>query len=342
MAHVAAWKKDVVNDLEKIIKDHKTVAVVKIDRIPGVQLQQIREQLRGKIKFQVAKKSLIRIALDNAKEEKQGLEGLEELIDGQAAILGTNLNPFTLYKLLGQNIQPMPAKGGEEAPEDIVVEAMETSFPPGPVVGEFGKVGIPAAIAKGKVIIKKTTTPVKKGEIISRDMALALSKLEIFPFQVGVIIDGAWEEGLIYQSKDLDIDMDGYRSNLAYGAQMAFNLAVFSAYMTPQTAVPILQKARMDALNLATYAGILTSDTTDIILSKAYGGMLALARLLSEDSLDDDLRGLIAGAQAAQQAAAATAAPAEETGTKEKEEKEPEEEGASEEEAMAGLGALFG
>jgi large subunit ribosomal protein L10 len=263
------------------------------------------------------------------------------MIDGQAALLGTNLNPFTLYKILGQNIQPMPARGGEEAPDNIVVEAGETPFPPGPIVGEFGKVGIPAAIDKGKVVIKKTTTPVKKGDTISKDMALALTKLEIFPFNVGVVLDGAWEDGLIYKPKDLDIDMDSYRANLSYGAQMAFNLAVFTAYTTPQTAIPILQKARMDAINLAVFSGILTKDTTDIILSKAYGGMLALARLLSDDSLDDDLRGLIAGAAAAQQAAA-EAAPAEETGPEETKEEEPEEEGASEEEAMAGLGALFG
>jgi len=340
MAHVAAWKKDVVDDLQGIIKEYNTIAVVRVDRIPGVQLQQIRALLRDKVRFKVAKKNLIKLALDSMKDEKAGIEGLEGLIDGQAALLGTNMNPYTLFKLLERNIQPMPAKGGEEAPEDIVVKAGETPFPPGPIVGEFGKVGIPAAIDKGKVVIKKTITPVKKGQVISRDLALALTKLEIFPFQVGVSLDGAWEEGFLYKPSDLDIDMEAYRSNMAYGAQMAFNLAVFTAYMTPQTAVPIIQKARMEALSLATFAGILTKDTTDLILSKAYGGMLALARLLSEESLDEDLRGLIAGAAAAQ--AVANVPATSEEKVEEKKEEEPEEEAVSEEDAMAGLGALFG
>lgn len=341
MAHVAQWKKDVVNDLQAIMKDHSTIAVVRVDRIPGVQLQNIRTKLRGQIKMMVAKKNLIKIAIDNMKEEKTGIEALEDRIDGQAAILGTNMNPFTLYKILGQNIEPMPAKGGEEAPDDIVVPAGETSFPPGPIVGEFGKAGIPAAIDKGKVVIKKTTTPVKKGQTISRDMAFALTKLEIFPFQVGVALDGAWEDGITYMPKDLDIDMDAYRDNLVYGAQMAFNLAIFTAYTTPQTAVPILQKARMEAINLATFAGILTKDTADIILSKAYGGMLALARLMSAEALDDDLQGLIQGAASAAHESAADSESVVEDKAEEKEE-EPEEEPASEEEAMAGLGALFG
>ena len=149
------------------------------------------------------------------------------------------------------------------------------------------------------------------------------------------------EDGITYFPKDLDIDMDGYRDNLAYGAQMAFNLAIFTAYATPQTAVPILQKARMEAINLATFAGILTKDTADIILSKAYGGMLALASLMSAEALDDDLQGLIQGAASAPQETAADSESVVGDKAEEKEE-EPEEEPASEEEAMAGLGALFG
>ncbi len=342
MAHVADWKKDQVASLQEIITNNKTIAVVKVDKIPGLQLQSLRAQFRGKLRFQVAKKTLIKLALDNTKSERPELEKLGDVLDGQAALLGTDMNPFSLFKLLDSNVQPMPAKGGEEAPEDIKVDAGETPFPPGPIVGELGKVGIPAAIEKGKVVIRKNVTPVKKGQTISKDLAQVLTKLEIFPFQVGITLDGAWEEGLIYKPSDLNIDMDAYKQNLTYGVQMAFNLAVFTAYMTPQTSVPIIQKARMQALSLATHAGILNKDTTDLILSKAYGGMLALARLMSADALDDDLQALVAGAAAAQAAAPEQeAAPAEgeaESGGEE----EAEEEEVGEEEAMAGLGSLFG
>jgi large subunit ribosomal protein L10 len=343
MAHVAEWKKDTVTSLENIIKDNPTVAVVRVDKIPGKQLSILRDSLREHIHFKVAKKTLIKLALENQKADKAEVDKLGEMLTGQAAILGTDMNPFSLFKLLGSKVQPMPARGGEEAPEDIKVEAGETPFPPGPIVGELGKVGIPAAIDKGKVIIRKTVTPVKKGDTISRDLAQALTKLEIFPFQVGIAIDGAWEEGMIYQPADLDIDMDAYRQNLTYGAQMAFNLAVFTAYATPQTAVPLLQKARMQALSLATSAGILTKDTTDLILSKAYGGMLALARLMSADALDEDLQALVAGAAAAQAAAPTTEeTSSDDDGSSGGGEEEAEEEEVGEEEAMAGLGALFG
>jgi len=339
MAHVAAWKKDILSELEGIIKEHRTVAVVKIDRIPSLQLQSIRGQLRKEMTFKVAKKTMIRMALENMKGEKAGLEKLSELVDGQAAILGTDLNPFALNKLLTTNMQPMPARGGEDAPHDIVIEAGETPFPPGPIVGELGKVGIPAAIDKGKVVIKKSVTPVKKGQKISKELAAVMVKLQIFPFQVGIVLDGAWEDGLVYLPKDVNIDLDAYRKDLVIGAQMAFNLAVFTSYMTPMTAVPLLQKARLQAIGLAINAGIMNKDTAQMILSKAYGGMLSIARMLSADALDDDLRALTESSAAP---AAPAAAPGPTEGKKAAERKQPEEKAVSEDDAMAGLGALFG
>lgn len=337
MAHVAEWKKETVQDLRGIITGNKTVAIVRIDRIPGAQLQSIRSKLRGDVQLMVAKKTLIKLAIEGSKEEKKGIEGLTSLIEGQAALIGTNMNPFKLFKLLASNIQPMPAKGGETAPHDIVIKAGETSFPPGPIVGELGKVGIPASIDKGKVMIKKDATPVKKGAVISKELAQVLTKLEVFPFTAGITVDGAYEDGLLYRSKDLDIDLDAYRNNLTAGIQSAFNLAVFTAYATPFTAVPIIQKARMQALSLAVFAGIVNKDSANLILSKAYGGMLALAQMMSADALDTDLQALLAGAAAVQAAPAAA-----EKAAAKAEEKKDEPEKVSEEDAVAGLGALFG
>lgn len=338
MESIADWKIDAVSDLRSIISGYRTVAVVKVDRIPGFQMQQIRSLVRGDLRIKVAKKTLIDRALKEESPNKAGIERLSEHIDGQAAILGTDLNPFKLFNLLKMNMQPMPAKGGETAPEDITIKDGETPFPAGPIVGELGKVGIPAAIDKGKVVIRKTVTPVKKGQTINRDLAQILTKLEIFPFTAGVVLLGAYEDGEIFEAKDLDIDMEAYRQNMVNAAQLAFNLAVFTAYPTPQTIVPILARARGQALGLAVGAGILNKDSLDLILSRAYGSILALARAMSAEALDDELRALLEGAAKAAPAPAAVESAKEAAAVKE----EPEEEAPSEEEAMAGLGALFG
>ena len=48
-----------------------------------------------------------------------------------------------------------PAKGGETASADIVIEKGPTPFPAGPIVGEFQQAGFPAAIEKGQIVIRK-------------------------------------------------------------------------------------------------------------------------------------------------------------------------------------------
>ena len=111
---------------------------------------------------------------------------LMSVVDGQCAIVISDLNPFRLFKQLDATKTKMPAKGGETSPEDIEVKAGDTPFKPGPIVGDLQKAGVPAAIEQGKVVIKKDKVLVKEGDEISRDVALVLSKLEIFPMTVGL------------------------------------------------------------------------------------------------------------------------------------------------------------
>ena len=86
---------------------------------------------------------------------------------------------------------------------DIVVEKGPTPFGPGPIVGEFNAVGIPAKIDKGKVAIQKTVTAVEKGQPISADLGIMLSKLDINPIEIGIILTGAMEDGLVLMADDL-------------------------------------------------------------------------------------------------------------------------------------------
>ena len=59
-----------------------------------------------------------------------------------------------------------------------MIKQGDTSFKPGPIVGELQKVGIPAAIESGKVVIKSDKLLVKEGETISAEVAQMLTKLE--------------------------------------------------------------------------------------------------------------------------------------------------------------------
>ena len=214
----------------------------------------------------------------------------------------------------------MPIKAGTRAPKDIVIEAGETSFSPGPMVGKLQAAGIPAAIKGGKVVINQKITLAKEGEVVPAKTAEILKTMEIFPRNVGLELRGAYEGGLIFSSKDLAIDVEGQVARISEASAKAFSFAVEIGYPTPATIGPMLQKAQTKARALVLDAGMIIPSMMEFILAKAAANASAIAGLASGEM--------------APAAPAATAAPAAE----EKQEEKKDEEG----DTAAGLGALFG
>ena len=275
-AHVASSKKEAVKKISEMISGYPIVGVARVTGIPGPQLQKIRQKLRGKAEILVSKNNLFLIAIEEAEKAKPGLKGLAGTITLQTALVATKLNPFSLFKELEATKQPSPARGGETAPEDIMVHEGETSFKPGPIVGELQTAGIPAGIEAGKVLIKKDKVLVKKGEKIPRELAPILAKLEIFPLTVGLDLQAAYETGTVYPAKMLAVDEVKIMSDMGLAATEAFNLAMFTAYPNSMTMVPLLQRARLEALGLAIEAAIPEKDAMEPILARAYHQARAL------------------------------------------------------------------
>ncbi len=334
--HIPEGKKAVVTGLVRELEGKKVVGVLDIHGIPSGQLNSMRRGLRGSADIVVAKKTLVRLALKQAKAKAGDVSKLEPYLTGQPAFIASNLNPFKLFQRLEATKSKAPARGGEIATEDITVKPGDTPFKPGPIVGELQKVGIPAAIDAGKVVIKKEKVLVKAGEAISKELAPVLTKLEIYPVEVGLNLNALVEDGLVYTPKVLRVDVDAILGEVRRGALSSFNLAVYAAYPNEVTIRPILAVASQRALNLAVNAGVLNKTTVKIMIAKAQGQMFALASHL-KDGLDDDLKAKLAGAAPSAPAPAGKGA----QGGGEKKE-EPKAEGVSEEEAASGLSSLFG
>ncbi|WP_455645156.1 50S ribosomal protein L10 [Methanosphaera sp.] len=332
MNHVADWKKEKVAELEDLTNSHEIVGIVNLADIPARQLQTMRKSLGDKAILKMSRKNFIKIALENA--EKDAVEDLSNYLEGQPAMVFTETNPFKLFKILEDSKTEAPAKAGSIAPADIVVPAGDTSFPPGPILGELQQAGIPAKIDKGKIVVTDDATVVEEGNEIPKNVADILTKLEIHPMEVGIDLLAVCEGDTIYTADVLAIDEEETIQSIANAYQSALNLSVYAGIYNSESTPVIIQNAARDALNLAINANILTSETTDKILSKAYLQMLAVAGKLSSEALDDELSEKLSS----QATAAPAAAPAEDN-TEEPEEEEEEEEEAS---AAAGLGALFG
>lgn len=332
MHHVADWKKEKVAELEDLTNSHEIIGIVNLADIPAKQLQTMRKSLGDNAILKMSRKNFIKIALENS--DKEEVEGLADYLEGQPAMVFTKMNPFKLFKILEDSKTEAPAKAGSIAPADIVVPAGDTSFPPGPILGELQQVGIPAKIDKGSIVVTDDAKIVDEGEEIPKAVADILTKLEIHPMEVGIDLLAVCEGDTIYTADVLAIDEEETIQTLANAYQSAINLSVYAGILNSESAPLLIQKAARDALNLAINANILTSETTDKILSKAYAQMLAVAKLLSSEAIDDELNEKLNS-----QAAAAPVAV--EYNTEEPEEEEEEEEDAAES-AAAGLGALFG
>ncbi|MFO8133317.1 MAG: 50S ribosomal protein L10 [Thermoplasmatota archaeon] len=275
----AQWKIEEVEQLKDLVDSYPVVGIVDIHGIPASQMHEMRRELRGDAVVRVSKNTLIRLAL----ADKNGQKALAEHVEGQSAVIATDMNPFKLYKRLEAAKMDAPAKGGETAPDDIVVKKGKTPFKPGPIVGDLQQVGIPAAIREGAIVIEKTVTVVEKGETIEPRIAKMLAKLEIYPMEVGLDARAIYEDGSLFTPDVLSIDEQEVIDNFKTAAGRALSLARGIAYPAAPVLPQLLQKAYRDSLALALETETYTSDTVTQFIGRAHAQAASLAKELKTE-----------------------------------------------------------
>jgi large subunit ribosomal protein L10 len=333
---VAGWKKDRVSELKEIFSSDGVVAVVDVSGVPASNMIDMRNTLRERMNITMAKKSLMRIAWSDAGRPEEEIEALLEGAEQPCVVHSESMNAFEIFGELEKTRQGRPAKAGETFPTDVTIPAGPTEFGPGPIVGEFNAVGIPAKIDKGKVAIQRDTT-FTEGDEISADLGIMLAKLGINPIEIGLILTGAIESGHFFNSSDLDLDTDGLRSDIVSATSGAFNLACNVRWFSSTTTPTLISKASSEALSVAMEAGIVNEATAAAILSQAQSRALSLAGQLDSSALDEELQAALGAASHG-----AEVAPSEATDSGEAEEAEAEEEEEEEDAGFGGLGDLFG
>ena len=275
--------KDVaIKSLSEDIKNSKSIALVGIERVPGKQFQEIRKSLRGKAKIKVVKKTLLKRAFDGMNNET--IRGMENYMDGPVAAIFSKENPFRLFKEIEASRTKAPAKGGEIAPEDIILEAKPTNLKPGPVVGELQKAGIPASIDQGRVVIRKETVLVKKGDKISREKAIALSKLEILPLEIGLDFRAAYEDGIVFDKSILGSSTQDFLNKLSSGHSRAIALSIHLNYYNRETTPIFLSNAYRHAIALSVEASYPTKDSIRLLLARGNSIAVSLEGKVSKEA----------------------------------------------------------
>ena len=264
---VSQKKLDTVKEVSEQLKDYNVIGILDMHKLPAKQLHDIRNKLRGDATIRMVKKKLIKFIFKSA--NKKDLEKLLGYIQGEPALLMSKEDPFKLAKTIMTSKSKAAAKLGDIAPEKIVIKAGPTSLPPGPAIGDFQRLKIPAMVQGDKIHVRKDTTVAQAGDEISADLADLLAKLGIEPMEIGLNLIAVWDNAVIYDKAVLFVPAEKFFDDLKQAHARAISLAFNIDYYTQDNIPLFLSKAHGEAVALAKAAKIVTKDTVGDLLGTA-------------------------------------------------------------------------
>jgi large subunit ribosomal protein L10 len=271
-------KRLMYNELQELVKRYNVIALSKITKVRATQLMTVRKKFRNNIKILTIKNKVAQRALEKV-NDVAGLAKLSKVLEGQCALMFTDISPFKLNLLLNQNKVFLPAKTGDIATKDIIITSGNTGIAPGPVLSEFKEANVPTKIDQGNIWVTKDTIAAKSGAVISQKLASLLSKLNIKPVEAGIIINSAITEGLFFDEKDLKIDLVEYSNELKVSFLSAIAVSLEAAYPTVETATLLISEAQRNVTALAAEVEYLSADTCHFVLMRAQTKAKSLANI---------------------------------------------------------------
>ncbi|WP_380677557.1 50S ribosomal protein L10 [Salinigranum sp. GCM10025319] len=341
---IPQWKREEVDELVEFVDSYESVGIVGVTGIPSRQLQNMRRDLHGTAAVRMSRNTLMERALD---EVDEGVEDLSEYLSGQVALVGTDDNPFGLFKTLEASKTPAPINAGEVAPNDIVIPEGDTGVDPGPFVGELQQVGAAARIMDGSIQVTEDSTVLEEGEVVSTELANVLSELGIEPKEVGLDLRAVFSDGVLFDPEELAIDIDEYRADIEAAAAAGRNLSVNAVYPTSRTVSTLLAKGAGEAKSVGLQAAIEDEELMPDLVRRADAQLRALASLLDDDALPEELRGAVEPAVDESESTESTDADEDDVEETDADDTDAEAEDAAaddddDDDGADGLGAMFG
>jgi len=279
-SHIPSEKTETVQETVELLNEYGVIAAADLNKVTSAMLQDMRMQLRGRLRFKVLKNTLMRISMEQA--GKEGHDAFIEQVAGPNVFMFTNGNPFKVAMELDANRVRVFAKAGDPALDDIVFSAGNTGLSPGPLIGKFGVLGVRTRIEGGNIWVVQDTTVCRVGEPINEDLVDLLQRMGVRASEMGLRVKAVYERGDIIPGDALILDLDDYRSRLEQAIGGAFKVAVEAAYYTPATVPTILAKAFQQARSVALEAEWATRDTVELLITKANSQARSLASMVGK------------------------------------------------------------
>jgi len=220
----AARKQQYFVKLIKLLDEYQKIFIVGIDNVGSNQLHKIRQDLRGKAVVLMGKNTMIRKAIRGHIENNPKLEPLLPHIKGNVGFVFARDDLPGIKKILLANKLSAPAKAGTIAPNDVVVPKGQTPLEP-THTAFFQALNIQTKINKGAIEIINDVPLIKTGQKVGNSEAALLLKLDIKPFQYGLVIKHVFDDGTLYEPSVLDMTDDDIVAKFRNGVK---NIATIS------------------------------------------------------------------------------------------------------------------
>ena len=259
-------KQELYQQMLELPKSYNVIALSKVNKVRATQLMKIRKKFHKEIIIKVIKNRVTQRAFEKI-SDMEGIDKLSSQLEGQCALMFTNISPFKLNLIFDQNKVFLLAKGGDITKTEIMIPSGDTGITPGPVLSEFKEANVPTKIDQGTIWVSRDTIVAKPADVISTKLASLLSKLNIKPIEAGIVVNYAIADKLVFAEDDLRIDINEIKNELGRSYNESISLAVESSYFTRESMGYLLSKASRQAQYLALESNYLSKDTAGQIIS---------------------------------------------------------------------------
>lgn len=201
---VSKRKSEYKSKLIRYLQDHKTILVVTANHVGSHQLQQIRQELRGRALVLMGKNTMVRMVLREYADQDPTINNFLPCVRGNCGFIFTNEDIKEIRDVLSANRVSAMARPGVIAPNDVVVEPGPTGLDPGQT-GFFQALSIPTKIFKGQIEMVSKTYLISKGDKVGSSECSLLNKLNIKPFEYGLELASIYSDGAVFSPEVIDL-----------------------------------------------------------------------------------------------------------------------------------------
>jgi len=261
-------KRIIKNQIDGYLKDQSFVILIDINKTSTKLLNEIRF-LQKDLNFSMGVYPRRIFLLSLKESDPKAHEILKDKIQMQNLFIIGKGNPIKLAIELSKLEIQLPAKPNDSASDDIIVEAGNTGFPAGPVIGVFTESNIPTRITNGSIHISKTITVARKNDSISVALSNVLTKLGIKPIKGKLNFKAGYdfENNLFLENDVLVPNINEYVNTLKKLVNNAFKLSIEINYPTKENIPSMISQAQFKAKVLANKLEYISPDTIQDLIS---------------------------------------------------------------------------